>query len=96
MIVVADLHIHSRFSRSCSKQINFRNLSHWCNIKGINLLGTGDFTHSLWLKEFEDEMIDLENGFYKLRNDDSDVRFVLSSEIHVFINKMIKPEEFIL
>jgi PHP family Zn ribbon phosphoesterase len=33
MIVVADLHIHSRFSRSCSKQINFRNLSHWCNIK---------------------------------------------------------------
>jgi len=81
MIVVADLHIHSRFSRSCSKQINFRNLSTLVQYKSINLLGTGDFTHSLWLKEFEDEMIDLENGFYKLRNDDSDVRFVLSSEI---------------
>lgn len=81
MIIVADLHIHSRFSRSCSKQINFKNLSHWCNIKGINLLGTGDFTHSMWIKEFEDEMMDMGNGFYKLKNDENLVNFVLSSEI---------------
>lgn len=81
MIIVADLHIHSRFSRSCSKQINFKNLSHWCNIKGINLLGTGDFTHAQWLKEFEEETIDLKNGFYKLKNDENSVNFILSSEI---------------
>ncbi|MDD4290348.1 MAG: endonuclease Q family protein [Patescibacteria group bacterium] len=81
MIVVADLHIHSRFSRSCSKQINFRNLSYWSNIKGINLLGTGDFTHAQWLKEFEEEVIDSKNGFYKLKDDKNSVNFVLSSEI---------------
>ncbi|HNV97560.1 MAG TPA: endonuclease Q family protein [bacterium] len=81
MMVVADLHIHSRFSRSCSKQINFRNLSHWSGIKGINLLGTGDFTHAQWLKEFEEEVVDLKNGFYKLKNDKNSVNFVLSSEI---------------
>ena len=80
-MVVADLHIHSRFSRSCSKQINFRNLSHWSGIKGINLLGTGDFTHAQWLKEFEEEVVDLKNGFYKLKNDKNSVNFVLSSEI---------------
>lgn len=81
MIVIADLHIHSRFSRACSKQINFRNLSYWSNIKGINLLGTGDFTHAQWLKEFEDETVALGNGFYKLKNDKNSVNFVLSSEI---------------
>ncbi len=87
MRVVADFHIHSRFSRSCSKQINFKNLSYWCSIKGINLIGTGDFTHPVWIKEFESEMAPLGNGFYKLKNDESNVRFVLSTEISCIYKK---------
>ena len=46
--IFADLHIHSRFSRACSKQLNILNLVKWARIKGVNLLGTGDFTHEGW------------------------------------------------
>jgi PHP family Zn ribbon phosphoesterase len=49
----ADLHIHSRFSRACSKNITIENLVKYAKIKGLNLLGTGDFTHPLWLKEIK-------------------------------------------
>jgi len=62
--IIADLHIHSRFSRACSKNINFDNLVKWAQIKGINLLGTGDFTHPLWFKEINDELDDGGKGIY--------------------------------
>ena len=61
--MVADLHIHSRFSRACSKNINFENLVKWARIKGLNLLGTGDFTHPLWFNEIKEKMTE-KNGFY--------------------------------
>lgn len=48
MRVITDLHIHSRFSRACSKQIDINNLEKYARIKGIGLLGTGDFQHPLW------------------------------------------------
>ena len=48
--IIADLHIHSRFSRACSSQLNIPNLVKWARVKGLELLGTGDFTHPEWLK----------------------------------------------
>ena len=51
--VFADLHIHSRFSRATSKDLTLENLEKYARIKGINLLGTGDFQHPLWFKELE-------------------------------------------
>ena len=45
MNFIADLHIHSRFSRATSKALNPRHLAAWARCKGINVLGTGDFTH---------------------------------------------------
>ena len=51
--VIADLHIHSRFARACSKQINIPELVKWARIKGLGLLGTGDFQHPEWSKELE-------------------------------------------
>jgi len=60
---IADLHIHSRFSRACSKNINFENLVKWAKIKGLDLLGTGDFTHPIWFNEIK-ELEDRGNGFY--------------------------------
>jgi len=52
-MMIADLHIHSRYSRACSKHINIENLEKWARIKGVDLLGTGDFTHAEWRKELD-------------------------------------------
>jgi uncharacterized protein (TIGR00375 family) len=72
----ADLHIHSRFSRACSKNINFENLVKWAKIKGLGLLGTGDFTHPVWLNEIK-ELRDNGKGFYYYR----DFPFIITGEI---------------
>lgn len=53
MEVIADLHIHSRFSRATSHDISIENLEKWAKIKGITLLGTGDFSHPEWFKELK-------------------------------------------
>lgn len=76
---VADLHIHSRFSRACSPQLNIPNLVEWAKLKGIDLLGTGDFLHPLWLTELKANLKENGSGFmvYGL----SDVKFVLSVEV---------------
>ena len=80
-LIFADLHIHSKYSRACSKELNFENLVKWAKIKGLNLLGTGDFTHPLWLKDIEKLRED--NGVYYL----DDFPFILSSEISLIYTK---------
>lgn len=56
MAYVADLHIHSRFSRACSSQLNIPNLAKWAKLKGINLMGTGDCLHPLWSAELKKDL----------------------------------------
>jgi len=73
----ADLHIHSRFSRACSKDLNLENLEKWARVKGIDLLGTGDFTHEVWLKELK-ENLEERNGIFYTK---SGFRFLLTGEI---------------
>jgi len=60
MEIIADLHIHSRFSRACSKDINLENLEKWAKIKGIDLMGTGDFSHEKWLNELKQNLVEKE------------------------------------
>jgi uncharacterized protein (TIGR00375 family) len=74
--MIGDLHIHSRFSRACSKNINFENLVKWAKIKGLNLLGTSDFTHPIWFNEIKEKLVE-KNGFYYYQ----DFPFVISGEI---------------
>ena len=74
--MIADLHIHSRFSRACSKNINFENLVKWAKIKGLNLLGTSDFTHPVWFNEIKEKLVE-KNGFYYYQ----DFPFIISGEI---------------
>jgi len=83
---VADLHIHSRFSRACSPALNIPNLVEWAKLKGIDLLGTGDFLHPLWLTELKANL--KENGLGFMVHGSSDlpagrqgIKFVLSVEI---------------
>ena len=54
--VIFDLHIHSKYSRATSKDLTLENLSYWAKVKGISILGTGDFTHPLWLKELKEKL----------------------------------------
>jgi len=77
MRLIADLHLHSRFSRATSPQMDLASLAHWAKIKGIGLLGTGDFTHPQWLKELRDGLVAEGNGLYRY----DDVRFMFTSEI---------------
>lgn len=64
----ADLHIHSRFSRATSKKLTIRNLAAWGRLKGLNVLGTGDFTHPEWLAEIEEQLVDQGDGLFVLRD----------------------------
>lgn len=67
MNFIADLHIHSRFSRATSKALNPRHLAAWARCKGINVLGTGDFTHPQWRAELAEQLVLDENtGLYRL------------------------------
>lgn len=74
-VMIGDLHIHSRFSRACSKDINFENLVKWAKIKGLDILGTGDFTHPIWFEEIS--KLKEKNGLYYY----DDFPFVITGEI---------------
>lgn len=77
MPYVCDLHIHSKYSRATSKDMNIDNLSKWAKIKGIDLLGTGDFTHPEWLKELKEKLAEKEYGIYS----HDGVNYILSAEV---------------
>ncbi|MFH1481016.1 MAG: UvrD-helicase domain-containing protein [Pseudomonadota bacterium] len=68
MKFIADLHIHSHFSRATSQSLNPENLVLWARKKGITVIGTGDFTHPGWLSELREKLIEAENGLYRLRS----------------------------
>ena len=61
-MIIADLQIHSRYARACSRNTNFDLLEKYARIKGLNLLGTGDFQHPIWNKEIKDKLKEDENG----------------------------------
>lgn len=65
-----DLHIHSRYSRGTSKNITLENLAKYAKIKGLNILGTGDFTHHEWFDELKRKLQEKDNtGIYYLKKD---------------------------
>ena len=61
----ADLHIHSRFSRACSKDCDIEHLSAWALRKGLTVLGTGDFTHPAWAAELRETLVPAEPGLFQ-------------------------------
>jgi uncharacterized protein (TIGR00375 family) len=65
----ADLHIHSRFSRATSKNLNLRGLAAWARVKGLDVLGTGDFTHPEWIAEMREELKEDGRGLLRLKDE---------------------------
>ncbi|TAK05098.1 DNA helicase UvrD [Patescibacteria group bacterium] len=80
MRTITDLHIHSRFSRACSQELTVPNLAQWARRKGIDLLGSGDFTHPAWIAELERDLVEVAPGTYAYPAEPG-ARFVLSSEV---------------
>jgi uncharacterized protein (TIGR00375 family) len=87
MQFIADFHIHSKYSRATSKSMDLENLDKWAKIKGIEVLGTGDFTHPEWLKELKEKLEPAETGLFRLKNSDGKTRFILTSEISCIYSK---------
>jgi len=83
MEFIADFHIHSKYSRATSRDMDVKHLAEWAKLKGITLMGTGDFTHHLWLEELKNNLEDTGNGLYKYQG----VNFILTSEISSIYSK---------
>lgn len=92
---IADLHIHSRFSRATSKDCDIPHLDWWAQRKGIQLLGTGDFTHPVWRAELKEQLVPAGEGVYTLKKDlripnavpGETPRFVVTGEISSIYKK---------
>lgn len=100
MRFITDFHIHSKYSRATSKQMDIENLNQWGQVKGINVIGTGDFTHPAWFAELQEKLEPAENGLFKIKDKyakqanlnipascKSDMRFLLSAEISSIYKK---------
>ncbi|RLC49012.1 MAG: DNA helicase UvrD [Candidatus Cloacimonadota bacterium] len=93
MKFIADFHIHSHFSIATSKKLIPENLVKWAQLKGIKLVGTGDFVHPGWMKELKEKIEPAEQGLFRIKNEyrndklhvfsscKDEVRFILTAEI---------------
>ncbi len=91
----ADFHIHSHYSLATSRELTPEKLDYWAGIKGIKVVGSGDFTHPGWIKELKEKLAPAEAGLYKLKNEykingDSNTRFTLTAEISSVYKKLGK------
>ncbi|MEW5768362.1 MAG: endonuclease Q family protein [bacterium] len=100
MFFIADLHIHSPYSRATSKEMSLENLYRWAQLKGLTVLGTGDFTHPRWFAEIKEKLEPAEPGLFRLRPEyyseqdkrvpgtcRGEVRFLLSAEVSSIYSK---------
>ncbi len=84
MRIFADLHLHSKYSRGTSQNMSIENLEKYARIKGLNLLGTADFTHPLWLRELREKLDEDGSGILKTR---SGFSFILQTEVNNVFEK---------
>ena len=96
----ADLHVHSKYSRATSRDLDLEHLAIWGQRKGLSVIGTGDFTHPAWMQEIRDKLVPAEPGLFRLRDDiqrevdeqvegacRAPVRFILEVEISTIYKK---------
>ncbi len=106
MKFIADLHVHSKYSRATAKNLDIENLYIAAQLKGLTVIATGDFTHPAWFAEIKEKMIEAEPGLFKLKEDIKracdvkvpltcrrEIRFVLESEISNIYKKNNKTRK---
>lgn len=85
MRVIADFHLHSKYSRATSRDMDLPHIFKWAKLKGIDLIGTGDFTHPLWLGQIKQELKEDGSGFLTAKNPapgaGSGPKFILTGEV---------------
>jgi uncharacterized protein (TIGR00375 family) len=81
--VAADLHIHSRYSRATSESMGVKEIDRFARVKGLSIVGTGDFTHPKWVRELSETLVpEPDTSLYKLASSvDSNVRFMVTTEV---------------
>ncbi len=90
---LADLHIHSKYSRACSRDCDLEHLAWWAARKGIRVIGTGDFTHPAWTQEIATKLVPAEPGLFRLRPDlEADVLRTLPASCRVATRFMLSTE----
>jgi uncharacterized protein (TIGR00375 family) len=99
---IGDFHIHSHFSIATSKNLIPEHLVYWAKVKGITVVGTGDFTHPGWIRELQEKLTPAEPGLFRLKDGyvcdpqagivprDRPVRFILTAEISNIYKKYDK------
>src|SRR5579864_6697273 len=101
MPLIVDLHIHSHYSRATSRNSTIEGLYEWGKLKGIQVMGTGDFTHPKWLAELQEKLEPAEPGLFRVKPAiaqeidqkvpasvrNQEVRFILSVEISTIYSK---------
>ena len=81
MRFIADFHIHSRYSRATSRDMELEALALWGKKKGITLLGTGDFTHPTYFAEMRSKLEPVNEGIYELKHGERETKFILTVEV---------------
>lgn len=97
MRFIADLHIHSRFSRATSRDMSLESLWKWAQLKGITVIGTGDFTHPAWYQQLKDVLDTNDSNLFTLKDNYKDnnlpascrgeVAFMLTAEVSCIYSK---------
>lgn len=82
MKIYADFHVHSHYSRATSSEMNLESLSKAAKVKGLHILGTGDFTHPKWFEELKKKLSEEENGIYEYNG----TWFVISGEVSLMFS----------
>ncbi|MGB5746725.1 MAG: UvrD-helicase domain-containing protein [Desulfobacterales bacterium] len=106
MKFIADFHVHSKFSRATAKNLDLENLYIAAQIKGVTVVGTGDFTYPGWFSEISEKLQPAEPGLFKLKDEyaiicdkkvplscRAEVRFILSTEISNIYKKNAKTRK---
>jgi uncharacterized protein (TIGR00375 family) len=87
MKFIADFHVHSKYSRATSTDMDVESMAKWASLKGVSLLGTGDFTHPFYFAELKQKLRPLGNGLFALKKEycqnvsQSDINFMLTTEV---------------
>lgn len=110
MPYIADLHVHSHYASATSKFLNLETLYQWAQVKGIGVIGTGDFTHPAWFSELREKLVPEGNGLFRLKHPpkepplpgmkakQTDTRFCLSTEIccdYIYAGKLRRNHHLI-
>lgn len=80
MRIITDLHLHSKYSRATSPKLDHQGIAYWAKVKGIDIVGTGDFTHPLWLSQLKQNLTEAGEGVYRIKEGEG-AFYILSSEI---------------